>query len=247
MSSFKKKLKILLYDSSLKIPKNIEQKLDNIMLKTYRKIKRDNTRKSILNYKNNSSKNIKSKNKIENIYFSIKKNYSFSNNNKRGISPKTAISMLETLSIINKKNSRNVNNDSLYLTMHKYLNSSMKIKNKIQKNIDYIKNDNSNSKNKYSICNRPKCSFNNKFNESKKASIYNMKQIYNKKLIENKKIDDHLFKDMNNNDKDLRKNNLYFYESFNRHQKNKKNQSFNYSRKICEKNFYKDSFIFNYC
>ncbi len=247
MSSFKKKLKILLIDSSIKIPKNIEEKFDNIMLKTYRKIKRDNTRKSILNYKNNSSKNIKSKNKIENIYFTIKKNYSFNNNNnKRGISPKTAISMFETLSIINKKNSRNVNNNSLYLTMHKYLNSSMKIKNKIQKNIDYIKNDNSNSKNKYSICNRPKCSFNNKFNGNKKSSIYNMKQIYNKKLMENKTIDDHLFKDMNN-DKDLRKNNFYFYESFNRQQKNKKNKSFNYSRKICHNNFYKDCFIFNYC
>ncbi len=231
MSSFKQKLKVLLIDSSLKVPTNIEQKFDNILLKTYRKIKRDNTRKSILNYKNYSSKNIMPKGIIN-----LKDNNSL--NKRKGISPKTAVNMIQTLSIIKNPYSRNNNyNNPFYSTMYKYLNSSLKIKNKIQRNIDYIRNESSNSKNKYSICNRPKCSF----IESK--TVFNLKQIYDNKrksIIENEKGEDILF---NENNK-LKNNNLFFYESFNKLKKNKKKNSF-YSRNIFNKNASRDSY-FNY-
>ena len=237
MSSFKQKLKVLLIDSSLKVPKNIEQKFDNIMLKTFRKIKRDNTRKTILNYKNNSSKNIMPKGKIKNNFY-LKENNSL--NKKKGISPQTAVNMIQTLSIIKNANSRNNNYDPFYSTMYKYLDGSLKIKNKIQRNIDYIRNESSNSKNKYSICNRPKCSF------IENKTVYNLKQIYSnsnkrKKLIENEKGEDILFNDNNK----LKNNNLFFYESFNKLQKNKKYKNSFYSRNIFNKNISRDSY-FNY-
>ena len=48
MTSFKQKLKTLLNDSSsLKDMSNFDKKFDQFFLRTYRKIKKDNTRQSI--------------------------------------------------------------------------------------------------------------------------------------------------------------------------------------------------------
>ena len=77
MYSFKQKLKKILNDSySFKEPINMEQKLDQIILKTFRKIKKDNNRQSILwsNYKNNSIKLNQEKSKKK-VFFSRKREF----------------------------------------------------------------------------------------------------------------------------------------------------------------------------
>ena len=62
MNSFKQKLRSLLNDSSsIKDTSNIDQKFEQFLLRTYRKIKLDNTRQSLLvsTYKNNYSNNFR--------------------------------------------------------------------------------------------------------------------------------------------------------------------------------------------
>ena len=106
MSSFKQKLKSLLSDSfSLKDASNIDQKFDQFLLRTYRKIKRDNTRQSIMvsKYENNFSNN----------FHKTSRNFFVGNSNisrkKRGISPNIAKRMVQTFSLVKNENSMNSN------------------------------------------------------------------------------------------------------------------------------------------
>ena len=96
MTSFKQKLKSLLTDSSsFKDVSNIDQKFDQFFMLTYKKIKKDNAPRSLLVSKcsNNSHKSIRNYFKTKSHRYEINK----------GISPKTAKSMIETFSIIDKE------------------------------------------------------------------------------------------------------------------------------------------------
>ena len=190
MSSFKQKLKYLLNDSfSFKYPLNPEQKFGQIILKTYRKIKLDNSRQSILlsTYKNNSSKSIKKnlKNKLLNEIINSSQN--------KNINPtKNIENMIQTLSLIKYQNLKNYKKKVLPGNMSKNLNDTSKINQKIWRNIDYFKNENSLSNHTYKVCNRPKSSFNNKNIKNSNKNIYNFKQVKNKKLnksIKNKEYE----------------------------------------------------------
>ena len=152
MSSFKQKLKALLNDSSsFQNAINNEQKFGQIMIKIYRKVKSCNNIQSklLINYKTYSFENI---NYQKDKYFPEKKDY-FSKN-KKGISQKTAINMIEALSLLRNYNSRNCNKDPFYEKMNKYLNDTSKTNHKIQRDLFYFKIDYSNHN--YSRYNRPK-------------------------------------------------------------------------------------------
>ena len=185
MTSFKQKLKALLNDSSsLKDMSNIDKKFDQFLLRTYRKIKRDNTRQSFIssNYNNYSINNRKT---TRNFYISNNINKS---GNKRGISPKIAERMAQTFSLMKEENSKSIYNnfrDEIFFNaINKYLKNSSKIKRKIQRDIDYITKDKNNSSIKYQGMNRPKSVFNNNtININKFYSSNNNKTIYNKRRM----------------------------------------------------------------
>ena len=180
MNSFKQKLKSILNDSSsLKDMSNIEQKFEQYLLKTYKKIKRDNIRQSIMvsYYSTNERKTTR------NIF---KRNTSLSGN-KRGISPKTAHRMVQTFSLMKNTNSNsfyNKNNyDTFYNALNRYLSNSSKIQKKIQRDIDYITKENYKSKIKVSGINRSKSLFNNNTinlnnHTSKNKTINSMKKMF---------------------------------------------------------------------
>ena len=186
MNSFKQKLKSLLNDSlSLKDTSNIDQKFDQFLLRTYRKIKRDNTRQSIIvsKYQNNYSNNFKKTSK--NFFM----NNSKISRKKRGISPNIKNRMAQTFSRLKNENSMNIynkyQNEIFYNEIHKCMDNSSKINKKIQRNIDYIIRDRNNSTIKYAGVNRPKSVINNKAinniysnNKNKNRTIYNIRKIY---------------------------------------------------------------------
>ena len=210
MSSFKQKLKSLLKDSkSFQIPKNNEQKFGQIMRKTYRKIKIENSRQSILlANKTFSSKTI---NSLTSIYLPEKLGYD--KNSQKGISPKTASNMLQALSLLKYKNSIKLNKAPTLEKITKYINDNLKIKSTVRRNIFYLRNGNSISN--YSIYNRPRTSFNSRNNSSKKKPVYKLKKTYTRNintLI--KKTEDNFFS--NNNVQYLKNvnSNIFKYQSF---------------------------------
>ena len=234
MSSFKKKLREILDDSTtFKSPSNNDEKLGHLMKKTFRKIKRDNSRHSL--YRNNSTKDINI-----NKLFPQKIDYFLIKQNKR-ITPKTAANMIQTLSLL-KNHSRNYYKGANYKSMTKYLNDSSIIKQKLKRNINYLNKDISNLNHTYKICNRPITSFtsfNKNLNKSinKNTTIFNLKQINNKKsnnLINNK---DDFF---NDNDKDILKKSKSKLndECFNQFIKKQKNKIYSYSRKNNANKYY---------
>ena len=165
MNSFKQKLRSLLNDSSsIKDTSNIDQKFEQFLLRTYRKIKLDNTRQSLLvsTYKNNYSNNFRktTRNSIN--------NHSKISEKKRGISSNIAERMAQTFSLMKNENSNSIYNnfqsDMFYNAINKYMNNSSKIKRKIQRGIDYIIQDKNNSTIRYSGNNRPKSLFNKTIN-----------------------------------------------------------------------------------
>ena len=246
MSTFKQKLKTLLYDSSyFKNPQNDEQKLNQIILKASRKIKRDNTRQSISlsNYKKyNSSKSIlKTKLKIDkyfpkkSIYFKVKPN---------GISSKTAANMLQALSLIKTEKSRNIKEDSISDSICKYLYDTSKMKRIIKRNMEYFLEQNSHSKIKNSFYNRSKISFENRNNNMTKA-VYNLKQIYSKKLNDLMKSKDDIIL-IDKNEENSKKRILNVYESFNKFRSKPNNQNDSYSRNNFNHLFYRTNFNFKY-
>ena len=183
-NSFKQKLKALLNDSPpFKDMSNIDQKFDQFLLRTYRKIKKDNTRQSIIvsNFDNNySNYNRKT---TRNFLFNNKKS-----GNKRGISPNIAERMVQTFSLMKEENSKNIYNnyqsEKFYNAINKYMQNSSKIKRKIQRDIDYITKDKYNSTIKCSSrINRPKSVFNNNtinnfYPSNKNKTIDNRRKIF---------------------------------------------------------------------
>ena len=248
MSLFKQKLKNLLNDSySLNQQKNIENQFCNIILKTYRKIKKDNRRQSIIlsSYKKNSSKLLKSKIYHNNRFYSEKDNNSMKI--KRGISFKTAESMIQTFSLLNN-DSRSYSNNPFYIHMSKYLKDNSKSKEKLQKPIDFFKIENSISK--IHLCNRPKTFFkiikNNK-NINRNSTFYNLKPTYSKKrvnLINTKNTNKFLFEENKDNSK---KNNYNFSETIKKDQNNGvKFNNCSFSKNNIKKYFSKNGNYFNH-
>ncbi len=246
MSLFKQKLKNLLNDSySLNQPKNIEDQFCNIILKTYRKIKKDNSRQSIIlsSYKKNSSKLQKSKIAHNNRFYSDKERNSL--NKKRGISFKTAENMVQTFSLLNN-DSRSCSNNPFYINMSRYLNNNSKSKEKIKKHVDFFKIENSISKNH--ICNRPKTVFkiikNNK-NINRNPTFYKLKPTYSKKLASfmNNKNNKLIFEESKDNTK---KNNYNFSETIKKNQNIIKFNNCSFSRNYIKKYFSKSGNYFNY-
>ena len=226
MTSFKQKLKSLLNDSSsFKDMSNIDQKFDQFLMRTYKKIKKDNAPKSIMvsKYSNNTPK--VTRNYIQ--------NKSYRRQNNRGISPNIAKCMAQTFSLMNKENSMNNQNEDFYNTLNKYLDNSTKMQRKIQKSIDYITKDIYTSKSKCSGINRPKSVFN--FN-----AINNMNsQSHKNKIIDNMMT---ILEKTNNNSsikkereikstgfrKNLRKEKLDFCDYFNQFRNRQKFIHFNF-------------------
>ena len=244
MSLFKQKLKNLLNDSySLNQPKNIEDQFCNIILKTYRKIKKDNSRQSIIlsSYKKNSSKLQKSKIAHNNRFYSDKERNSL--NKKRGISFKTAENMVQTFSLLNN-DSRSCSNNPFYINMSRYLNNNSKSKEKIKKHVDFFKIENSISKNH--ICNRPKTVFkiikNNK-NINRNPTFYKLKPTYSKKLASfmNNKNNKLIFEENKDNTK---KNNYNFSETIKKNQNIIKFNNCSFSRNYIKKYFSKSGNYF---
>ena len=238
MSSFKQKLKNILYDSSIdKNIRNEEQKFSQIMLKAFRKIKRDNNRQSLsLNYKKyNSSISLKTKLPKKSNCLKLK---------SKGISPKTAAFMLQTLTLMKNENSRNnIKENSISESISKYLDDNYKMKRIIKRNMDYVLGDNSHSKSKYSLYNKPKNSFDNKKHINMRKSIYNLKQVYSQKLndlMESK--DDILLIDKNKGNYKNKKINIY--ETFNKFRSKPKNKNDSYSRNNVNQLFYRTNFYF---
>ena len=163
MTSFKQKLKTLLNDSSsLKDMSNFDKKFDQFFLRTYRKIKKDNTRQSI-----NFSE---CKKFFSNNYRKVKKDLALNNSNisgnKRGISPKIAERMAQTFSLIGNENSKNncyndYKSGIFYNTLNKFMDNSSKLKIKIQRDIHYINKDRYKSTVKFTGINPSKSKFNN--------------------------------------------------------------------------------------
>jgi hypothetical protein len=247
MSLFKQKLKNLLNDSySLNQPKNIEDQFCNIILKTYRKIKKDNSRQSIIlsSYKKNSSKLQKSKIAHNNRFYSNKNNDSI--NIKRGISFKTAESMIQTFSLLNN-DSRSCSNNPFYINMSRYLSNNSKSKEKLKKHIDFFKIENSTSKNQ--ICNRPKAVFNNTKNNkniNRNPTFNKLKSTYSKKLasfMNTKKSNKLIFEESKNN---TNKNNYNFSETIKKNQNRLKFDNCSFSRNYIKKYFSKSGNYFNY-
>ena len=242
MSSFKQKLRYLLNDSSVyPIPTNMDQKLDRIILKTYHKIKKDNRQQSIMmNYKNDSCKLNKSK-LCKN--FSDKNSYSI--NSLRGISPKTAVNIVQTFSILknNNENSRNHNNLYFYTCLSKYLKEPSKINQRIKRDIEYLSSENSkynDIKNK----NRFTSTFNNNNYEKKRNLSHKINSNLQKTnlktfgILINKK---NKFEDYKVNIKEDKN----FNTIFNDFKKERKNKIFNYSRNNFKKYFCKTDKLFN--
>ena len=247
MSLFKQKLKNLLNDSySLNQPKNIEDQFCNIILKTYRKIKKDNSRQSIIlsSYKKNSSKLQKSKIAHNNRFYSDKECNSMSI--KRGISFKTAESMVQTFSLLNN-DSRSCSNNPFYINMSRYLSNNSKSKEKLKKHIDFFKIENSTSKNH--ICNRPKAVFNitkNNKNINRNPTFNKLKSTYSKKLasfMNTKKSNKLIFEESKNN---TNKNNYNFSETIKKNQNRLKFDNCSFSRNYIKKYFSKSGNYFNY-
>ena len=245
MSLFKQKLKNLLNDSySLNQPKNIENQFCDIILKTYRKIKKDNSRQSIIlsSYKKNSSKLQKSKIAHNNRFYSNKNNDSI--NIKRGISFKTAESMIQTFSLLNN-DSRSCSNNPFYINMSRYLSNNSKSKEKIKKHIDFFKNSTS----KNYICNRPNAVFNitkNNKNINRNPTFDKLKPTYSKKLISfmnTKKSNKLIFEESKNN---TNKNNYNFSETIKKNQNRLKFNNCSLSRNYIKKYFSKSENYFNY-
>ena len=246
MSLFKEKLKYLLNDSySSNQLKNIENQFCDIILKTYRKIKKDNSRQSIIlsSYKKNSSKLQKSKIARYNRFYSDKENYSMKI--KRGISFKTAESMMQTFSLLNN-DSRSISNNPFYINMSRYLSNKSKSKEKIKKHIDFFKMENSTSKNL--ICNRPKTVFKiikKRKNINRNPAFYKLMPTYSKKLasiMNSTKSNKLIFEETKDN---TNKNNYNFSETI---KKNQNRIKFNcsYSKKYIKKYFSKSGNYFNY-
>ena len=248
MSLFKQKLKTLLNDSySLNQPKNIEDQFCNIIIKTYKKIKKDNSRQSIIlsSYKKNSSKLQKSKFSHKNRFYSNKENDSM--NIKRGISFKTAESMVQTFSLINN-DSRSCSNNPFYINMSRYLSNNSKSKEKIKKHIDFFKMENSISKNH--ICNRPKTVFkiikNNKNINRNPTTLYKLKPTYSKKLatfMNTKKSNKLVFEESKDN---TSKNTYNFSETIKKSKNKLKFNNCSFSRNYIKKYFSKSGKYFNY-
>ena len=235
MNSFKQKLKSLLNDSSsIKDTSNIDQKFEQFLLRTYRKIKLDNTRQSLLvsTYKNNFSNNFRKTTRN-----------SFINNlkiteNKRGISPNIAERMAQTFSLMKNENSSNIYNnfksEMFYNALNKYMNNSSKIKRKIQRSIDYIIQDKNNSTIRYSANNRPKSLFNktininNIYSNNKNKTIYNIRKIYdnNEKLSKEKEKEKDITGESFRNN--LRKGKIDFNDYFNQFRNRQKYINFNF-------------------
>ena len=241
MSSFKQKLKTLLIDSSsFKNPINNEEKFGQTMIKIYRKVKSYNNIQSKLlntNYKIYSSKN---KNSQINKYFPEKSDYI--SKNKKGISPKTAINMIEALSLLKNYNSRNCNKDPFYEKMNKYLNDNSKTNQKIQRDLYYFKINNSNYN--YRRCNRPKSYFNNRNNNNKNKQIYNLKQSCPGNVIDLINKEDNLL--YYNNENNIKKENYNFIDSFNEYSKMRKKDYFNFSRNKSNKYLSKTNYNYNF-
>ena len=222
MSSFKKKLREILDDSTtFKSPSNNDEKLCHLMKKTFRKIKRDNSRHSL--YINNSTKDINNKSKLD---FFLKKQ-------KKRITHKTGSHMKQTFSLLKNHNSRNYNIILNYKTKSKYLNDSTIIKQKLERSINYLNKDISNLNHTYKICNRPITSFNKNINKSinKNRTVFNLKQINKRKSNNLIKNNDNFF---NDNDKDIlikSKSKFNDETSFNQFIKKQKNKIYSYSRK----------------
>ena len=226
MTSFKQKLKSLLNDSSsFKDMSNIDQKFDQFLMRTYKKIKKDNAPKSIMvsKYSNNTPK-------VTRNYIQTK---SYRRQNNRSISQNIAKLMAQTFSLMNKENSMNNQNEDFYNTLNKYLDNSTKMQRKIQKSIDYITKDIYTSKSKCSGINRPKSVFN--FN-----AINNMNsQSHKNKIIDNMMT---ILEKTNNNSsikkeseikstgfrKNLRKEKLDFCDYFNQFRNRQKFIHFNF-------------------
>ena len=220
MNSFKQKLKSLLNDSSsIKDTSNIDQKFEQFLLRTYRKIKLDNTRQSLLvsTYKNNFSNNFRKTTRNSFI------NNSKITENKRGISPNIAERMAQTFSLMKNENSSNIYNnfksEMFYNALNKYMNNSSKIKRKIQRSIDYIIQDKNNSTIRYSGNNRPKSLFN--------KTIYNIRKIYenNNEKLSKEKEKDITGESFRNN---LRKGKIDFNDYFNQFRNRQKYINFNF-------------------
>jgi len=234
MNSFKQKLKSLLNDSSsIKDTSNIDQKFEQFLLRTYRKIKLDNTRQSLLvsTYKNNFSNNFRKTTRNSFI------NNSKISEKKRGISPNIAERMAQTFSLMKNENSSNIYNnfksEMFYNALNKYMNNSSKIKRKIQRSIDYIIQDKNNSTIRYSANNRPKSLFNktininNIYSNNKNKTIYNIRKIYenNNEKISKEKEKDITGESFRNN---LRKGKIDFNDYFNQFRNRQKYINFNF-------------------
>ena len=97
MSTFKQKLKILLKDSSSSnLPLNDDQLLGKIMLKTLQKIRRSNSRQPIQLFTYKTKNNLYKKESKSSIDEYLQKN-----NIEKGISSKTALNMIQALSLLN--------------------------------------------------------------------------------------------------------------------------------------------------
>jgi hypothetical protein len=228
MTSFKQKLKSLLNDSSsFKDMSNIDQKFDQFLIRTYKKIKKDNAPQSIMmsnytKYPQKTTRNFLGK--------------SHCIENKRGISPNTAKSMAQTFHLMNKENSMNYynsnyQNENFYNTLNRYLDNSSKIQRKIQKNIDYITKDNFNSRSKCSGINRPKSVFNystiNKNSHNKNKIMYNMRKMF-EKTVDKSSQKNGIDTNSNGFRKNIRKQKIDYNGYFNQFRNRQKYINFNF-------------------
>ena len=178
MSSFKQKLKYLLNDScSFRQPLNNDKKFDQIIMKTYRKIKKDNNRQSIVLSTYKSPKNGETKTRIN--YCS--KIDSFCSNTKKRNATKNIENLIQTLALFKNKNKSFCKNNTMISPINKILKNPSNIQQKILKDIDSFKNDNSCSKHKYMFCNRPKTFF---YKKKINTNIIN-KTVFNLKKVKN--------------------------------------------------------------
>ena len=237
MNSFKQKLKSLLNDSSsLKDTSNIDQKFEQFLLRTYRKIKLDNTRQSLLvsTYKNNYSNNFRKT--TRNLFMYNTK----ISGKKRGISPNIAERMAQTFSLMKNEKSRSIYNnfksDMFYNALNKYMDNSSKIKRKIQRSIDYIIQDKNNSTiSRYSNNNRPKSVINNSINinsiysNNKNKTINNIRKVYennNERISKEKDREKDITGESFRNN--LRKGKIDFNDYFNQFRNRQKYINFNF-------------------
>ena len=229
MNSFKQKLKSILNDSSsLKDMSNIDQKFDQFLLRTYKKIKRDNIRQSIMvsNYITSDRKTTR------NIF----KPNTIISESKRGISPKTAHRMAQTFSLMKNDNSKNnysnYKNETFYNALNRYLNNSSKIQRKIQRDMDYITKDSYKPKIKASGANRSKSFLNNNtinvnYYSSKNKTINSMRKMFENTFDKSPKERE---KDINGETFriNLRKGQIDFSDYFNQFRNRQKYINFNF-------------------